>query len=998
MWFASSIASQIDFVYLAYGLAFLILATECLSRLRQEEAALPWGWLGWFGLVHGLHEWFDGSLVFVTDSLPLRVIRLTVLTVSFLLLGEFARRGFKRSFPLRTPGPWILLLPLVMMELAIGLFRLSTVTAIRTLVGFPVTLAAAAVFFLVARRAGEARMKNTVPFRMAGLMLIGYAFAVCVPQPKSQAVLTGNLTDIQFVLCLGMPLLRALFITILAFLIRVHFRSDHPATGSAAEVLNWSRRWPWYIVLVIILGTGFYFTNHAAITLEKERQHDLLQDVALITAGLDSGQIQQLRGVPEDIQSTVFAAVQARLRYFIHLTSGARFLYLMGTHGDQLVFLADAEPQGSSDYSPPGRPCTNGSDGFRRVFNEGTPLVFGPFADRWGRWVTASAPIRLSPTGKVIALLGLDTDAQSWIDNAIVARRPRFYLTMLMSLLPLAGFLFIHRHRATNRLLDAEIHRFQTVFDSVNDAITIHDFNTGDILQANRSAYEMVGCKPGETSSLNLLPFRAQTEAPFDAAAAIRHLSQAAAGQPQLFEWRTRHRDGHPFWIEVSLQQVAFGAHPRIMAVVRDIDARKHAEEALRKSYDELDLRVRERTAELAQANSRLQEDIAARQRVEDALRESEVRFRALAEADSSAIMIYQGDRILYANPGAEKVFGYTRDELSKMNCWTLVHPEHRDRVRQRGLDRLAGKKPESQYPVKIITRAGEDRWVYASMGPITVNGQAAVVVTLLDITELRRLEAEREQISQCLAQHRRLESLGAMAGGIAHDFNNLLMTVLGNADLLLAKLPPDSPAHQQAEDIHTAGRRAADISSQMLIYAGSELFTGQPLDLAASLRELRPTLAPLIGPSTELRLETPATLPLVFGDPSMFRQMLTSLVTNAAEALGNIPGVITVRAGSVSLSGTDLNQLLLGDQLRPGEMVFLQVVDSGPGMTPEVRARLFDPFFSTKFVGRGLGLPAVFGMMRAHQGAIHVASEPGKGTTVTLHFPRHTPPAPPPA
>ena len=174
-------------------------------------------------------------------------------------------------------------------------------------------------------------------------------------------------------------------------------------------------------------------------------------------------------------------------------------------------------------------------------------------------------------------------------------------------------------------------------------------------------------------------------------------MSQAAAGQPQLFEWRTRHRDGHPFWIEVSLQQVAFGAHPRIMAVVRDIDARKHAEEALRKSYDELDLRVRERTAELAQANSRLQEDIAARQRVEDALRESEVRFRALAEADSSAIMIYQGDRILYANPGAEKVFGYTRDELSKMNCWTLVHPEHRDRVRQRGLDRLDGKKPESQ-------------------------------------------------------------------------------------------------------------------------------------------------------------------------------------------------------------------------------------------------------------------------------------------------------------
>ncbi len=996
MWFTSSIAGQIDFVYLVYGLAFFILATECLSRLRQEEAALPWGWLGWFGLVHGLYEWFDGSLVFIADSLPLRMVRLTVLAVSFLLLGEFARGGFKRLFPLRTPGPWILLFPLVMTALAVGVLKLPNVTAIRVMMGAPITLAAATVFLLVARQAGAARQRDAVPFRLAGLMLIGYAFTVCISLPAPATALTGKLPDVQFILCLGMPLLRAMFIVLLAFLIRVHFRSDLPTSGSAGEVLNWSRRWPWYVLLAVILSGGFYFTNHAASALEQERERDLLKDVELIAAGLDVSQIQQLRGVPDDTQSPAFAALRARLHYFFRLATGSRFLYLMAPHGDQLVFLADAEPADSPDYSPPGQTYTNSTAGFWRVLHDQTPLVFGPYVDRWGRWITACAPIRLSPTGDVIALLGLDTDAQSWLDNAATARRPRFYLTMLMSLLPLAGFLFIHRHRATNQLLDAEVHRFQTVFDSVNDAITIHDFNTGDILQANRRAYEMVGCKPGEVASLNLLPFRAQPEAPFDAAAAIRHLSQAAAGRPQLFEWRTRHRDGHPFWIEVSLQQVAFGAHPRIMAVVRDIDARKHAEEALRKSYDELELRVRERTAELADANTRLQEDIAARQRVEDALRESEARFRALAEADSSAIMIYQGDRILYTNPGAEKVFGYTRDELSKINCWTLVHPEHRDRVRQRGLDRLAGKKTESQYPIKIVTRSGDDRWVYASMGPITVNGQAAVVVTFLDITELRRLETEREQISQRLAQHRRLESLGAMAGGIAHDFNTLLMTVLGNADLLLAKLSPGSPTYQQAKDIHTAGRRAADISSRMLIYAGSELFNGQPLDLAASLRELHPTLAPLVGPSAELRLEAPATLPLVLGDPSMLRQMLTSLVTNAAEALGDIPGVITVRAGSLSLSGTDLNRLLLGDQLRPGEMVFLQIIDNGPGMTPEVRARLFDPFFSTKFVGRGLGLPAVFGMMRAHQGAIHVASEPGKGTTVTLHFPRHTLPPPP--
>ena len=247
----------------------------------------------------------------------------------------FRSRGFKRLFPLRTPGSWILLLPLVMMALAMGLFRLSNVTAIRIMIGVPVTLAAAIIFLLVARRAGEARLKDAVPFRMAGLMLIGYACAICMPQLKPSTALTKNLPDVQVILCLSVPLLRAMFIVLLAFLIRVHFRSDLLASSSASEVLNWSRRWPWYILLAVILGSGVYFTNHAANELEQERERDLLKDVELIAAGLDAGQIQQLRGISADTQASVFAAIRARLQYFLGLATGSRFLYLMAPHGDR---------------------------------------------------------------------------------------------------------------------------------------------------------------------------------------------------------------------------------------------------------------------------------------------------------------------------------------------------------------------------------------------------------------------------------------------------------------------------------------------------------------------------------------------------------------------------------------------------------------------------------------------------------------------------------------
>ncbi|MFA5203097.1 MAG: PAS domain S-box protein [Lentisphaeria bacterium] len=991
MWQTSVLLSQLDFVYLTYGLVFLVLATECLSRLRLEGASLPWGWLGLFGLVHGLHEWLDGNLIYLPDSLPFHLLRLLFLAGSFLLLAEFVRRGFLRHFPNRVPGPWILALPVLLTAAAFLATHSLNTSVVRLCLGAPVVTLAALVFFLTAHRLKE-QPKERVPFRLAGLMLLGYALAVSVPQPSPQEALAGSLPDNQVAFCIGMPLVRALLIAILAMLIRVHFYSSLVSNRGLTDALSWSRRWPWYILLAFILAQGFYFTNRASADRDQEKRHDRIRETCFMAASLDTAHIAALTGRPADAGTPAFTAVRNQLRQFISVDPQIRFLYLMAPQNNRLVFLVDAEPETSPDYSPPGQPYTNGDEKYWQVLRRNEPQAFGPYADPWGRWVTACVPIRTAPDSKAVALLGMDIAASDWAGDIAMVRRPRLYLTMALVLVPLSGFLFAHRQRATTRMLDTEIRRFQTVFDAVNDAITIHDFDTGDILQANRRAYEMAGYQPGETAGLGALPFSAQPEAPFDTQAAAQRLSQAAAGQPQLFEWRARHRDGHAFWIEVSLQRVTFGLRPRLMAVVRDIDARKRAESELRRSHAELESRIQERTLELARANASLQEDINGRKRAESALRESESRFRALAEVDSSAIIIYQDDRFIYANPGAEKITGYSSKELLGMNWWSIVHPEHRDIVRQRGQDRLSGKVPQSHYPVKITTRSGEERWLFAGACPITAGGRSAVVVTCLDITELRRLETEREQLNERLATHRRLESLGAMAGGIAHDFNNLLLAVLGNAELVQRALPPGSPLLRQVQDIHTAGRRAAEISGRMLIYAGGELFNGQTVDLSVFLRDTLPGLAANAGTANEFRREIPSRLPPILGDPSMIRQMLVSLLTNAGEALGDTPGEVIVRAGHLTLTEQDVNSLMIGSQFAPGHAVFVQVADSGPGMTPEVRSHLFDPFFSTKFIGRGLGLPAVFGMMRAHHGAIRVESAPGQGATVTLYFPCQEP------
>jgi signal transduction histidine kinase len=264
----------------------------------------------------------------------------------------------------------------------------------------------------------------------------------------------------------------------------------------------------------------------------------------------------------------------------------------------------------------------------------------------------------------------------------------------------------------------------------------------------------------------------------------------------------------------------------------------------------------------------------------------------------------------------------------------------------------------------------------------------ANLVSLALEREERHGAEQQRAALERKLQETARLESLGVLAGGIAHDFNNLLTAVLGYASLIEGDLPADSPLRPLVQPIEQAAQRAAELCGQMLAYAGKGRFVVRPVDLTALVRDAASLLRLTVPKRARLAFRLEAALPPVTGDAAQLRQAVTNLVMNAAEALGDAEGTITLTTAHAAVRRAELDAAAVGSELPEGAYVVLEVSDTGCGMSDEVRRRAFEPFFTTKFIGRGLGLPAVMGIVRGHQGALCVGSAPGRGTTFRLLLP----------
>ncbi len=287
---------------------------------------------------------------------------------------------------------------------------------------------------------------------------------------------------------------------------------------------------------------------------------------------------------------------------------------------------------------------------------------------------------------------------------------------------------------------------------------------------------------------------------------------------------------------------------------------------------------------------------------------------------------------------------------------------------------------------IGVQQRGGDLRWGSFSAFPVRDprGGRMGAVISFIDVTSFVEGQ-KRLRESELRLRAQKLESLGVLAGGVAHDFNNLLVGVMGYADLALRYAPEGSALGEYLQMVLKSAQRGAELTHQMLAYAGRARTEMAPMALDVLVKETEEALRVVAGPLSSLRLHLEGNLPPVEADPVQLRQVLLNLVANAAEASTQDDADIEVATAHVNVRGVDIADFYLGETLAPGPYIKLSVRDKGGGMSPQTRSRLFEPFFTTKFTGRGLGLSVVFGIVRSHHGGIRVKSDLGHGTSVDV-------------
>ena len=344
-----------------------------------------------------------------------------------------------------------------------------------------------------------------------------------------------------------------------------------------------------------------------------------------------------------------------------------------------------------------------------------------------------------------------------------------------------------------------------------------------------------------------------------------------------------------------------------------------------------------------------------------------------------------------YYSPGMERLTDRPAEfyEASTENWLSTIHPEDLPGL-EMAIDEfkshLTGK---AVWEYRICRPDGSIRWVRDSLQATSL-GESGVRIdgVVADISEQRRAEEERVRIEEKMFQVQKIDSLGVFAAGIANEFNNILTPIIGHAGLALEDVVPGTPLHESLQAIHTAAYRAAQLSRQILGYSGRANFVVGLVDLSKLARETGEMVAAAAPRNVALRYDLIADPPPIRADATQIRQVLMNLLSNAVEAIGGERGVVSIGTGSMVCRGEYLREILLGQDLPEGTYAFLEVADDGHGMSAATVTNIFDPFFTSRFPGRGLGLSAVLGIVRGNNGAIAVESKPGVGTSVRVLFP----------
>jgi PAS domain S-box-containing protein len=371
----------------------------------------------------------------------------------------------------------------------------------------------------------------------------------------------------------------------------------------------------------------------------------------------------------------------------------------------------------------------------------------------------------------------------------------------------------------------------------------------------------------------------------------------------------------------------------------------------------------------------------------------SELLYRTLVEGSPNWVGLFDRDgRCVAVNQNGLKAMGLTDPEVHGKSFLDIWSQESAPTIEHSVSLVLHGERVS--FEVDRFLPDGSSMTWYVVLNPVCEHDEtvSAFVGIATDISTRKRAEAERTRLEQRLRQVEKTESLGRMAGSVAHHFNNMLAVVMGNLEMAMDDLPRELDVRVCIAEAMKAAEHAAEIGGLLLAYLGQSRGRKEPLDLARFIREIRPLLDASIPRSIHLRTELPDRGPIIQGDAVHMKQILTNLVSNAVEAMEESEGNITVRVRVAAASEIQgLRFFPLDWEPKAKEYACLSISDTGSGMDVATREKVFDPFFSTRFTGRGLGLPVVLGLVGAHDGAIAVESRPGWGAVFQVFLPIHT-------
>ena len=434
--------------------------------------------------------------------------------------------------------------------------------------------------------------------------------------------------------------------------------------------------------------------------------------------------------------------------------------------------------------------------------------------------------------------------------------------------------------------------------------------------------------------------------------------------------------------MDLTADGLALGAadHITVPCRVEELLGRVRTQLDLRALKTELEQLVGQRTLELTAANERIRLELAERKRADEISRRNHERFRSIA--DAAPVIIWAAgpkQEPEFLNKQACLLTGRTLEELRRNGWRASIHPADlnwRDATYVRAL--------KYQKPFQMEYRLRGANGTYHPVLSIGVprildHSFAGHLGIIIDISDFKKIQ---EQIF--IAQ--KFECVSSLVAGIAHDFNNLVGAILGEVDLALTEVSDNFPVRENLDRINYVALRASEIVQLLMTYATDDNVGAETVDLRALITEMVLDLKASISKKAVLQTELSPSVPPIQANPVQLRQVIVNLITNASEALEDQPGSIIVSTTCIS---TDLESNRRDRVSSPtGDYVRLAVTDTGCGIADETLSKVFDPFYTTKFLGRGLGLAVVHGIVRAHGGLINVASRPGEGSTFEILFP----------